>query len=412
MGRRLCCCPRRSVGLWKLRERVTLSGRVYEANWPTLWFLGLGLVLGRLLLSWLPPGEPGGHSRAELPRTLAASLWLGISSLWILRGLVPDGIVLGAVALLGSLRLATLPGAIVPARGKPRERAGALACGLLLVALGVALGLPWFVELGTGFPRLVLSLVGGLTVLFLDSGLGEARRAALGRRCFVLAQALLVLALCWRERKALELGGEFACALSLCGGAAYGLAWLRRGDRRCGALAALCLSSVGLWSALDGRVLGLVAAACLVLRTHANSRSWIAGWSLAGWAIALLAAFPHPRWIGLTDLLMTPVLNVMMLHVLAGLAGALALIAGVLRALRARQLAEPEEDRLLMARGNWFLLLLLAGTGATSSVFLAALIQASSLEQRSWWPGAQLVAFAPLAFLLAGCLSVRPERAA
>jgi hypothetical protein len=391
--------------------RVTLIALVCEANWPTLWFLGLGLVLGRILLSWLPAGEPGRHSMRGLPITLATSLWLGSSSLWILRGWVPDAVVVGGATILGLLRLATLPASIVPTRALGSERGRALDRALLLLALASAAGLPWIAGLGAGVPRLVLAAFGASTVLFLEHGLAQARRAPFGRRCFVLAAALLTVGLCLRAREPLELGGEFAFAMSLCGGAAFGIGWLRRGDRRAGALAALCLANAGLWSALDGRVLGLTAAACLIARTSASARRWIAGWSAAGWLIALLAAFPHPVWIGPTDLFLTPVFNALMLLVLAGLAGALALLAWVLRAAAARRRPEPLEDRENQGRGTWFLALLFAATGALSSLLLASLIQASSLHERAWFAGSPLIAYAPLALLLAGCLSVRPERA-
>jgi hypothetical protein len=114
-------------------------------------------ALGRLLLSFLPPGPTGGHGPRELPETCAASLALG----WLCVGALGPPLAYGwgvlaehgsaarwvCVALVAACVLAllavrwlTLPGAMVP-RHTVGQDLGRLRVPLalaVLVGLGVA----------------------------------------------------------------------------------------------------------------------------------------------------------------------------------------------------------------------------------------------------------------------------------
>ena len=82
----------------------------------------------------------------------------------------------------------------------------------------------------------------------------------------------------------------------------------------------------------------------------------------------------------------------------------LATAAWVARAIAAHGMPEAAESRAALARGDrWLILLLLVGLAISWVLPGAVGGQGEST-------GMQLVA--PLAFLLAGCVSIRPERAA
>src|SRR5688572_17286887 len=95
------------------------------------------LFAGRVLLSFLPPGEVGSHAWRELPATVATSLVLGCLAASLVGPTWALGIALG----LALVRWFTLPGAMVPRHRPPGERTRALD-------LVLALALPaWIVFL-------------------------------------------------------------------------------------------------------------------------------------------------------------------------------------------------------------------------------------------------------------------------
>jgi hypothetical protein len=82
----------------------------------------------------------------------------------------------------------------------------------------------------------------------------------------------------------------------------------------------------------------------------------------------------------------------------------LATAAWIARAIAARRQPEVAESRDALARGDlWLLFLLLAGT-------VISWVLPGAVGAQGESAGMQLVA--PIAFLLAGCVSIRPERAA
>ena len=93
--------------------------------------LGLALFAfaGRVILSFLPPGEPGYHRPAKLPATWAASHLLGLIAFHSLEVLVspfPFRITVARFvtpfALLALVRWIALPGAMVPRASRAPER--------------------------------------------------------------------------------------------------------------------------------------------------------------------------------------------------------------------------------------------------------------------------------------------------
>jgi hypothetical protein len=92
--------------------------------------LALHVAVGRLCLSFLPPGWPGYHDRRELGATLAASLLLGAAALALI-----ENPWFWAVLLL--VRLAFLPGAL-----RPRYEFGR-GWGLKWLGLFVGLAVVW-----------------------------------------------------------------------------------------------------------------------------------------------------------------------------------------------------------------------------------------------------------------------------
>lgn len=370
-----------------------------EALWPTLRLLCLALLLGRVLLSFLPPGEPGGHSLRRLPVTLAASLVLGAGLLLALSFVAnePWALALGLGTAGWLLRWATSPGGIVPRHGLPEERAGWLARLLFVGALVPAiLAWPSAGEYLEDLPDLYfmeiahrLALV--LLVVFVEHGLATARRAPLGRRLFVLALSLLL----FRENPNPASSSQLIERISAAGyvaGAAFALGWLRRADRRSALLAIACFVLGRPWDSFEGVVLVAAALLALVLCTPLPSRAWIAKASAVGLVLSVAPALRGMQWIG-----PLPSYSAFVEYLgLALVVLVLATAAWIARSIAARRVAEPAESREALARGDVLLLLLVLAAGAVGSQLGAS--------------GLQLVA--PVAILLAGCVSIRPERAA
>lgn len=343
-------------------------------------------LLGRLALSCLPAGEPGGHTLRELPVTLAVSVLLGA---WVSAVLPHDGWawIAGVPALALLVRMASLPGPPLP-RGMLRtEPAGWAAHALLATALLLPLGLP-----DTWGNAVAEAIVLAPLCLLVDHGLALARRAVLERRLVVLALAVTI-----RLRLAPDwVGGDLPSTLGYGSGAALAVGWLRRADRRAGVLAALGFALPGLLLPIgDAIAFCALGMACLIGFTPAPSRAWIAIVSAVVFAAVVLDAWLSGRPpAAVPDGLAWPVATGPFLLLCAALTTAT--LAWVLRTLAARRDAEPSEERAELARGNLFLLVLL-----TLGLLLAGVTHTS--------PAPDL---APVAFLLVGCLAVRPERSA
>lgn len=234
--------------------------------------LGIAIVLavGRLALSWLPPGWPGDHGPRELGATASASLLCGLTLLALQASfLAALGLggraapLLAPWALLLLLRLATLPGAMRPRHEPPSQPAdgrtrlilwvGALG---LLLPLTLPLTLPFGarplagplleLELGLGagpaFAHLAALLARAAVAAMVAGGLERGRRAG--------AQRALVFAVLAWSPPSLALdephAGAVLAGLGLAAAGAGALAWLRRADRRALALAWLGLGSAAL----------------------------------------------------------------------------------------------------------------------------------------------------------------------
>ncbi len=285
------------------------------------------LLVGRIALSLLPPGSPGGHGAPDLAATWAASQLLGLALLGI-QGVALDsglGALLDPIAgrrasllapwiVVLAARLALLPGAMVP-RHAPREellagwrRALPLALAALLALAGwVALRAPRTVlaigsldatfagssdPLSTPLVRLVDALAPegsdgnaawlgaaawAAAVVLLAHGLRLARRAPaqrLGAAMLVAATPLVAVAG--------EHAGELVAAAFLVAGASYAVGWLRRADRRARALALVSFAALPL-ATWNGLQLGGLGLAGLVVFTPRASRTALGAAALAAW---------------------------------------------------------------------------------------------------------------------------------
>lgn len=289
-------------------------------------------VTGRVVLAWLPAGRYGGHAVAELPRTASVSLLLGLAvATLVARWAEYDGSytravywrpALGlAVAAAAALRLATLPGAMVPRHEPAREAPGRAArlAGLALVSV-FALQLVRVIaapqhqpidplayehplllgHANHGLPRpgaLPLAAWCFLAALFVlvEDALAVARRAPLERRLLLLAAALCAWrALPMRNGAALavRLGADAWSAgwmLLACGSCATSFAWLRRADRRALWVALISLAGAACWRGSFALAYAPLALA-LVLTSPARTRRGVA---IATATIALLS---WPCW--------------------------------------------------------------------------------------------------------------------
>jgi hypothetical protein len=269
-----------------------------------LFGLALLAFAGRVLLAWLPPGEPGWHRPAELPTTWAASHllgWiafqtecrvareLGLSFSW-------PGFLL-PFALLALLRLAALPGAMVPRHGvrRPREtplsRAllAALVLGLAAVALEALRSGEHALASGRRelsvwraarpFESYVLGLAdpaerAALALLVLH-GLSAIPVRPVAARLGALA--VLLAASTPAARAAAE--SHPGLALGFGAGVASGAAWFARADPRALALASLSFGAC-LAAAPSGAPFGIAGLAALALALHPNARKRALPWAL------------------------------------------------------------------------------------------------------------------------------------
>jgi hypothetical protein len=178
------------------------------------------------------------------------------------------------------------PLAFVPPRPESRAARPAFAS----VARAIAF-LPCFVPLlrlrNEGMEH-VIALPVGLLVLamFVEHALTSARRERVGASVAVFV-VLLPLA-------SYRLGGgsQLLTQLPIAAGCAFLVGWLRRADRRDGALAAIGFASTA-WAS---PTLGFAGLAALVAGTHANGRRFATIAAIAAAAlVALPQSFPFTR---------------------------------------------------------------------------------------------------------------------
>lgn len=244
---------------------VQRSTYVLELEHPLAQLAFVALV-GRVLLSLLPPGHPGEHrlglrASGGFAATWAAShalglfFYLGLSELYALLGhtstYTPETL---AVLGLGLVSLLTGPGDLVPRHDEPQPRSlpllgeAVLLVGLVplvLVASNELLPAALALRASAGFLKPMMAVAcfpAGLALLAhaMNAGGLAPRIRQVGVLGLALAPgAFLVLT----HPVSAPLGPGF---LAACAVAAGGHAWLRRADRR-GALLALLASLALAW---------------------------------------------------------------------------------------------------------------------------------------------------------------------
>ena len=286
-----------------------------ESLLGALFGLALFALAGRCLLAWLPAGEPGRHRPADLPVTLAASYLLGWIAFHTAAGAAAEvglrfswATFLAPFALLAVIRVATLPGAMVPrhdARPQRETVFGRLALIALLLALllvpmqslrAAELALPtepgelagW--RAARPWENCVLRLARPAQLMALAL-LTTHGLAALDVRPFARRLAgLLVLALpaCWPV-DGLESGVwiDAQLALSFGAGTAFALHWFARADRRALALALLSFGAC-LAEAPAGVPLGAAGLAALAASLHRNALRIALPWGLLALVVVAL----------------------------------------------------------------------------------------------------------------------------
>jgi hypothetical protein len=266
------------------------------------WLVAIAIA-GRCLLSFLPPGPTGSHAPRDLPTTWAVSHLLGLALLeaWIAleRG---AGRSLSAwslpvvIAIATALRVATLPGAMVPRHEPALARDGWLARVVRVAAIAVAAWASYsFRELAgalespeRGDLQTVLAIASAFAALVLVDHALEVARA----KPWVRAVGMLLLAGVWRAR---GFGDEHGLALQSAvfyvAGAAFSIGWMRRADRRALFLSALAYAAASAF-ALGGFALSIAGLAGLVLGTPRASRKRVATIAAVALALAVTLAWP------------------------------------------------------------------------------------------------------------------------
>jgi hypothetical protein len=249
------------------------------------------LVVGRTLLSLLPPGAAGAHRPGEVPLTVATSLVLGVvgivaPALWLercgIRGVWGLSIFWTIVPLL---RWTLRPHAFAPRGGWAERETAASRAALLAVCAMAASPLAWAPIEGRDWrDALLRSLALGALAAFVLHGLGQARRAALARRLVVL----LLLATPALQRH-IEFPG-LAAVVAAAMGASFLAAWLRRGDERAAWLSAIGFAILALFT----NTAWIAGVAVLAFATHSNARRRV----LIACALALLAIGVGVRGFG------------------------------------------------------------------------------------------------------------------
>lgn len=264
-------------------------------------------LVGRVLIAVLPPGLPGRHAASELPATWAASHLLGGLALEVEAGLLrllkldPHAALFFAPwVLLALARWLTLPGAMVPRKDLPREASSPLALALFAAAPLAVAAAALFGPAHRFHDATLLATADALALLALAAhGLAAARRAPEWRSAtLLLLAAALAAAIATMPAPPLRL------VLAVGAGAALGIPWLRRADRRAGALALLAFASAALLGPREA-LFGLSGIVALRIHTAPPSRtsftrfaaatflpSAVLGWALHGTDLELESVLP------------------------------------------------------------------------------------------------------------------------
>lgn len=271
--------------------RTAYSGRVSDTFLHHASFLFVFLA-GRVLLAWLPPGNIGGHRPKSLGITLVASLVLGLLATFALSPLPPLArwVTIG-VAL--ALRLMSQPAAMVPRHEPTAQRATLVARALLgatltLLALlsAQAVGVLEFSAWNTAQPiessaqlRSVLAAC-GIACCIAYTGRVARRSVA-----FIYALLLLVLISPHTAQAIFASPAAVEQAFLLAAGAAFSIAWLRRGDKRARMLANIAFTGLATFGE-QGLPFALAGWAGLVAFTpkpsfFATARLWLLGLGFA-----------------------------------------------------------------------------------------------------------------------------------
>jgi len=268
--------------------------------------------VGRVVLSLLPPGPLGSHSPRDLVTTWAASHLLGSGVLAVQEAVYPEGWLglqwlLAPWVVIGVLRLATLPGRILPGPDEalasdarepgPAGRALALAfAGLALFPVARVL---WQGEDTDG----VLGAISGLALLLLvNHGLMRLPGRPLVLRTLALAAATWV-------------GFQFDLSAGILivfvgAGVAALPAALRQADRRATAFAVLAFGIVAALFALvdDGQwQVGLAGIAGLyiarfVVRTSGKGERYAIALPVGLMMAVVVATVPEGAGVSLVSL--------------------------------------------------------------------------------------------------------------
>ncbi|MBI5365048.1 MAG: hypothetical protein HZA53_17860 [Planctomycetes bacterium] len=396
--------------------------------------------VGRVVLALLPVGALGAHGARELPATWAVSHLLGVAAFALLASVVqafelaptwssPWAFVVPWV-VVGLVRVACLPGALVPRHAPRTAFVPAWVLGLALLAAVLATT-PWWVaqEVTRGTETVGSSLRSGgrsfaetlalgfdveeihTAAVFVEAASAiallvlVAHALAVARRSPV-ARALAVLWLAWLlflVRGLIRYDEAVHSLLAFGGGTACSVAWFRRGDRRAQALAALALASGVLfeptaWSSV------LACLGVLLVASPRASLGRAALWSGAGALVVLLMAGEPYRELD-TPVLELPraqILTVFLVPALALAASAYAVRVLVLRKQDPREIIDAT-TRESLAVGLMLVLGALAATAESDSRWM------HFAEGMPHFPAA-LLPFLALVPLLVGLVGAPDER--
>jgi hypothetical protein len=232
-------------------------------------------ILGRVLLSWLPPGHPGGSAPRELAATWGASVLLGHAALPLVLGAswTWSYVGLGLVVVLALSRLLSRPLGLTPRHEPPLDRESPVAKLSLAVA--------WLATIAclvaharaeetptVGNPWIAGGLVLALAAV-IDWALETARCRAWARAAAIAALGAVVFVAPVRLEDS-----PAAAAVHFAAGAACTIAWYRRADRRALTLAAVMYAAPIVFAA-EGWLLAAAGVLVLAVGTPAMSRRFV-----------------------------------------------------------------------------------------------------------------------------------------
>lgn len=273
-------------------------------------------LAGRVLLAWLPPGNIGGHRPSSIGITLVASVALGLLASFALSPLPPLAAWI-AIGVALALRLMSQPAAMV-SRHEPVAPRATLASRALLGAVVLLLALlaaqatqtiefsAWQVAQPIESAAQLRSVLAaaGIACCFVYAG-----RIARRSPAFTLALVLLILISPNTAKSLFASPAAVEQAFLLAAGAAFSIAWLRRGDKRARLLANIAFTGLATFGE-QGLPFALAGWAGLVAFTpkpsfFATARLWLLG---LGFALlfgqASIAQIPTRPTSGVLDTLL------------------------------------------------------------------------------------------------------------